>query len=281
MAWVPVNRSVFTHRKTMKLADLLDIPEVYAVAHLTALWTWAMDNAPSGFIAGDTSARMIARAAEFPGNAQVFLEALLESDYLVYANDAYELPNWMEYGGKLVTQQSKNAEKQARYREKKDASQNVTVTLPSHNQPVTAELPSREEEKRKEEIIPLTPAGGEAQTITNGKVFSECGPLPTHTENYLRESCPDWWEAHLRLALAGRQFTSTAALDSYAMQILRGWKKGKDTPQAPLPDVPIHAAPPDTLLPPGARILSMAERRAKRAAQEAIHTIPGGSHATQ
>jgi hypothetical protein len=112
----------------------------------------------------------------------------------------------------------------------------------------------------------------EAQITTiNGKVFSECDPLPTHTQNYLLESCPDWWEAHLRLALVARQFTNTVALDSYAMQILRGWKRGKDTPQAPIPDVPIHAAPPDALLPPGARILSLAERRAKRAAQEATH----------
>jgi len=147
---------------------------------------------------------------------------------------------------------------------------NATVT--PCNATDNQETPRLDKRREEEIIFPLTPVEQEAQITTiNGKVFSECDPLPTHTENYLRESCPDWWEAHLRLALVARQFTNTVALDSYAMQILRGWKRGKDTPQAPIPDVPIHAAPPDTLLPPGARIISMAERRAKRAAQEATH----------
>lgn len=108
MAWVPVNRSVFTHRKTMKLADVLDIPEVYAVGHLVALWTWAMDNAPTGSIPSNTSARMLARAAEFPGNPQTFVDALTEAEYLAQTEDGYEIPNWMEYGGKLLVQQEKD-----------------------------------------------------------------------------------------------------------------------------------------------------------------------------
>jgi hypothetical protein len=81
-------------------------------------------------------------------------------------------------------------------------------------------------------------------TTTNGKVFSEGDPLPTNTENYLRETCPDWWEPHLRLTLAGRQFTNAAALNSYSMEILRGWKKGKNTPQAPLPKLPTNPSGP-------------------------------------
>jgi hypothetical protein len=170
MAWVPVNRSVFTHRKTMKLADVLDLPEVYAVAHLTALWTWAMDNAPSGIIPADTSARMIARAAEYPGAAQTFVDALLASQYLSQSDEGYEIPNWMEYGGKLLVQQERNATKQALYRKRKDSLQEDADLLPLRDGNVTVELPSREEEKRIEKSrveenthIPPTPIGNGAE----------------------------------------------------------------------------------------------------------------------
>lgn len=101
---------------------------------------------------------------------------------------------------------------------------------------------------------------------TTEKVFSLQDPLPLHVQNFLNQSCPDYWEAHLRLSLVGR---SPNGLASYALEILRGWKRGKNTPQAPLPAMPTHAAPPAAALPPGARILTLPELRAKRAAQAA------------
>jgi hypothetical protein len=131
-------------------------------------------------------------------------------------------------------------------------------------------------------IIPTENTQREPETSssseTTTKAFSLQDPLPLHVQNFLTQSCPDFYEAHLRLALVGR---SPNGLASYALEILRGWKRGVNAPQAPLPDVPLHAAPPDTPLPPGARILSLAEVRAKRIAQEATHTALGGSHATQ
>jgi hypothetical protein len=90
-------------------------------------------------------------------------------------------------------------------------------------------------------------AHGAQTTTTTGKPFSESDPLPLHVTNFLQESCPDWWEAHLRLALAGRAFQNPSALSSYATEILRGWKKGKNTPQAPLPEVPSHVPPPEPI----------------------------------
>lgn len=174
MAWVPVNRSVFTHRKTMKMADLLDIPEVYAVAHLTALWTWAMDNAPSGVIPEGTSARMIAKAAEYPGNAQGFLEAILESQYLVASEGGYEFPNWMEYGGKLVVQQEKDAARKRAGRAKEVP--DVSAGCPPDVRRMSDVDKKRGDKKREEEISsPLTPHEGEG----GDSFWSEEGNLDT------------------------------------------------------------------------------------------------------
>lgn len=99
----------------------------------------------------------------------------------------------------------------------------------------------------------------------SGTSFSERDPLPVHVQNFLAQSCPDWWEGHLRLALAGR---APQGIANYALGILRGWKRGDNTPQAPLPDVPVYVAPTKApLLPPGARMLSLSELRDKRAKQ--------------
>lgn len=112
MAWIPLNQSVFTHRKTMVLAEALDIPEVYAVGHLASLWSWCMDNAPDGTMANVTP-RIIARAAQWPGQPADFLAALLDSGYLEESQAGYLIPNWMEYGGKVLKTLSRSCEYRA------------------------------------------------------------------------------------------------------------------------------------------------------------------------
>jgi hypothetical protein len=113
---------------------------------------------------------------------------------------------------------------------------------------------------------PPTPTRHEAlQEMTTTKPFAFDDPLPVNAEGLLK-GFPSWYEGHLRNALAGR---SPGSLASYASQIVREWRAGKNAPQAPLPDVPVHAAPPpdSEWLPPGARMLSMSELRAKRVKQ--------------
>jgi hypothetical protein len=229
----------------------------------------------------------IADAAGWEGDAQAFLDALIACGIGEGAGfverDEYGttwLHDWQDYGGKLFAERKKNAEKQSRYRESKATPPSETIPQESRNRNVTVTSPVTLKERRGEKSISSPPTPTEPQTPkeTTEKAFSLQDPLPLHVQNFLTESCPDFYEAHLRLALVGR---SPNGLASYALEILRGWKRGINAPQAPLPDVPLHAAPPETPLPPGARILSLAEVRAKRIAQEATHAALGGSHATQ
>lgn len=116
MAWIELHQSLFTHRKTMAAADALDIPEVYVVAHLAALWTWALDNAPNGVI--DASPRILARACQWNGDATQLIDALLLSGFLVKgdAEREYVIHDWHDYAGKLIERRQANAERMKRAR---------------------------------------------------------------------------------------------------------------------------------------------------------------------
>lgn len=109
MAWVPIHQSLTSHRKTIEVADALDLPEVYIVGHLTALWLWAMDNAPDGVL--PNSDRIIARAAQWPGDAAQFVNALIDAGFLDLDGPSRIIHQWEEYGGKLLHKREANAER--------------------------------------------------------------------------------------------------------------------------------------------------------------------------
>jgi hypothetical protein len=92
MAWIEVHQSLFTHRKTLELAELLEVPDLYASAHLIALWTWALDNAPDGHLA--VSERIIARAAQWPHDPASLVQALLQTGFLETSGEGYIIHDW-------------------------------------------------------------------------------------------------------------------------------------------------------------------------------------------
>ena len=95
MAWLEVHQSLFTHRKTYALADLLGLPEVHTVGHLVALWSWAIDNAPDGIIAA--SPRTIGKAAQWPGAYDTFVDALVEVGFLDRDGETLAIHDWDDY----------------------------------------------------------------------------------------------------------------------------------------------------------------------------------------
>jgi hypothetical protein len=81
MTWIPVEDSLWADRKTLMLAAELDLSPTYAGAHVIRLWHWAIDNAPDLSLAR-LPARVIAQAADYPGDPDVFLQSLLGSGFL-------------------------------------------------------------------------------------------------------------------------------------------------------------------------------------------------------
>ena len=137
MAWIQVHQTLKDHRKVYAAADALDIEPAHALGLIVSFWLWALDNAPSGSLDG-ISNRMIARAAQWNGNADEFVEALKSAELLDETPDGeLELHDWQEYAGNLI--EKREAEKQ-RSRKRRAAAKEQpadTIVLPNSWQQTT------------------------------------------------------------------------------------------------------------------------------------------------
>ena len=100
MACIVLHQSVFTHRKTMHVAKLLELPEIYVVAHLASLWTWALVNAKSGFL--PECDYTIAKAAQWTGDPQTFVDALIDANFINDEHRDLKLYNYEFYADILA-----------------------------------------------------------------------------------------------------------------------------------------------------------------------------------
>ena len=81
MAWLKIYQSIRQHRKILDAADALEIAPPYMIGLLTSFWLWALDNAPDGNVS-EISARNIARAAQWDGDADELLQAFISAGLL-------------------------------------------------------------------------------------------------------------------------------------------------------------------------------------------------------
>lgn len=116
-----------THDKTKAAADILGIKAVYVAGHILALWEWAMKNAKDGDLSRFPS-RIIARAADWEGDPEVFIGALVGcavkiegAGYLERVGGSLFLHEWENYGGKLFVERVKDAQRKRDEREAKKA----------------------------------------------------------------------------------------------------------------------------------------------------------------
>ena len=117
MAWIELHQSVWTHKKTVMLAALLDIDEIYAAAHMTKLWTWALDNAQDGDLSG-LPAKVIAFGAGWKGDADEFVSAAIQAGWIDQEGDRLFLHDWFDYAGRLIEKREANKERARKSRER-------------------------------------------------------------------------------------------------------------------------------------------------------------------
>jgi hypothetical protein len=121
MPWVKVDVDLLDHFKTRKVADMLGILPVYVGGHLQALWSWSLKHRPDGDLTR-LDAQDIAWAAQWPGDPQPFLDALLNQQFLEQTSDGrLFIHDWLEYSGQYQQAREATRQRVAAWRERKRA----------------------------------------------------------------------------------------------------------------------------------------------------------------
>lgn len=136
--WIESHQSLRQHPKTLKAARALGCSRVTLIGHLHCLWWWALDYAQDGVLT-PFSALDIASAAEWTGDPETFLWALIEESkvgekpgFLEYAGSALLIHDWFEYAGKLIEKRHADAE---RKRVARQADRQEDIPAPSMGNP--------------------------------------------------------------------------------------------------------------------------------------------------
>jgi len=107
-AWLELHQDLLTHKKTLALADRLDMHPLHAVSHVIAIWLWAIDGAPGGNLKG-MSARAISRVAQWEGDPETFCSALFQAGFFdVDDEDNFCIHDWAQYAGRLIEKREQN-----------------------------------------------------------------------------------------------------------------------------------------------------------------------------
>lgn len=122
MAYVEAHAGLRDHLKTKKVARLLGVPKVQVIGHMLCLWWWCQEYAQDGNLTS-FDYDDIAEAAEWEGDSQEFVDALLRcgvkggAGFLSLDCDGVLLVNdWYQYGGKLFVKRAQTAERTRNYR---------------------------------------------------------------------------------------------------------------------------------------------------------------------
>lgn len=110
MTWIKIDTALPAHRKVFALGDELRLSNPTVVGHLVALWGWALDNAPTGVITG-IRPRALAAAAQFDGDPDDFLAALIAAGFIDRVGDQLTIHDWQEYAGRLIEEREANAQR--------------------------------------------------------------------------------------------------------------------------------------------------------------------------
>lgn len=101
------------------------------MGHIICFWLWALDNAPQGDLTG-ISPRMIARAAQWEGDPEQFMNALLHAGFVEKTDKGYVIHDWYDYAGKLIERKAADRERKRRQASRKSQeAQKNSAGMPS------------------------------------------------------------------------------------------------------------------------------------------------------
>lgn len=129
MAWIESHQSLHRHPKLTVLSQSLGVSPVVCIGHLHVFWWWCIDYAPSGELFRYQN-RQIAQAADWTGDADAFVHALVESGFLDSSKHGLSVHDWLDFCGELVKQRCR------RMKEKRGEMKNKSRQIPpNHRHP--------------------------------------------------------------------------------------------------------------------------------------------------
>lgn len=98
MAWIESHTNLIRHKKVIVTAQKLRIAPVYLIGHLHVLWHGTFEMAEDGDLSG-LAPQMIADAAAYKGNAEMFVTTLIECGWI---EKNMLVHDWLDYAGMFL-----------------------------------------------------------------------------------------------------------------------------------------------------------------------------------
>lgn len=139
--WIEVHTNIGRNRKVMRFANNLNLSIPAAVGHLVLLWTTIMEQAESGDIT-DWRPQELANAAAYPGDADIFFQAL-QDGFIDKRGETLLIHAWWEYSGLFLHRKynKRSPEKLAVIQQLYSSYTDVAVNPPTHLNPPTLTHP--------------------------------------------------------------------------------------------------------------------------------------------
>ena len=122
MAWIKSEQALGSHPKLRLLAKELDITIPETIGHLHLMWWWAVDYAEDGDVSRYKD--FIPFAAQFEGDPDKFIKALVKHGWLDKVDDKLIIHDWLEYTGALIEIRQKDAERKRKSRQRVNSKTN-------------------------------------------------------------------------------------------------------------------------------------------------------------
>jgi hypothetical protein len=188
--WIPVSVDLPDHFKTHALAGALGLDTLMAMAHLVSLWFWCFKYAPDGNITRFAPI-VIARAARYPGDPDMFIQALIDSGYVDDEDGERLIHDWFEHGGTLHRMRAYEAEKKAAQRRclvSRSSGQDASVTKMSPGHPGLHDMTKQDTTEQERSDTGDCPRPAHQDRKKEPKVYpTEVNELVEHLARYVEQ----------------------------------------------------------------------------------------------
>lgn len=243
MAWIESHQSLSRHRKTLKTAGRLSVDRHKLIGHLHELWWWALDNVGvDGRLTGMSPVE-IGLAAQWDGDPEEFVEALIYGGFIDRDGDELVLHDWYDYAGKLMEQRAKERERSRKRRAEQrrrplEKDRGSTAGRPEDDREKTVgTVPNRtvpNSTNNKEYTCAPDDAQEDTHDAPMDKPSSKSGPRSPFKSKRQEQLFDEFWERYPKKRSKGQaerawaKITPDDALFRYILDGLERAKRSRD-----------------------------------------------------